>query len=184
MEKRETIVRLLRARTLNLYKVHGLCCSESVILVMNQGFGGGLAPEVAVRLGSGFCGGMGGDGVCGGLGGAMVALGLFLGPGSDAFPGKRKFRRLSRRLHDEFIARAGSSICGKLVQPFVADRRGRAENCVGLTGIGAELVCRIVLDVCPGLMDSCDFDFLSGQDGRLAVVRQRLMGRKSYAPHT
>jgi len=177
----ENLVRLVRDRALNLYEVHRLCCSEAVILVMNQGFSGGLDPELAVRLGSGFCGGMGGAGcTCGGLSGAILVLGLFLGPGTDGWPGKRRFRELTKRLHDEFARKGGSTCCRDLIKKFANDRRGRAKNCGNLTALGAELACRIVLEARPELSEECNLDFLSGRDSRLSVVLRKLMGRKSY----
>jgi len=181
MENRnEEIVALVRERTLNLYRVHRLCCSESVILVMNQAFSGGLSPEMAVRIGSGFCGGMGAGGTCGGLGGAMVVLGLFVGPGTSGWPGKKKFRLLCRQLYDGFAEVSGSSSCRELTHPFAGDRRSRAENCGNLIVLCAELVCRMVLIARPELAESCDFSFLKGREGRFEVILKKILGRKSY----
>ena len=173
----EELAELARGRAVNLYQAHRLCCSESVLVVMNQGFGGGLAPEVALRLGSGFCGGMDAGCLCGGLGGAVIALGLFLGPGTPAWPGKRRFRELTRRLHDRFREVQGTVCCRELVQPFAGNRRARSENCAGLTGTGACLACSFILEARPELADHADLAFLSGRDSRLSALIGRMLGR-------
>lgn len=173
----EELAELARGRAVNLYRAHRLCCSESVLVVMNQGFGGGLAPEVALRLGSGFCGGMSTGALCGGLSGAMIALGLFLGPGTPGWPGNRRFRELCRALHDRFRAIDGTVECRELIAPFARDRRGRAENCARLVGESAGLVCSFILEARPELADHADLAFLSGRDSRLSAFIGRLLGR-------
>jgi hypothetical protein len=55
----EDIIKLVHQRAENLYENHKLCCSESLLLVLNHGFNGGLSSEQAKQLGAGFCGGMG-----------------------------------------------------------------------------------------------------------------------------
>jgi len=177
----EELAELVRGRAVNLYEAHRLCCSEAVVLVMNQGFGGGLEPAAALRVASGFCGGMGAGCVCGGLGGAVIALGLFLGPGTEGWPGKRRFRELTRRLHDRFREVQGTVCCRELVQPFAGNRRARSKNCASLTGAGACLACSFILEARPELAASCDTAFLTGRDSRLSVIVGRLLGRKNPA---
>jgi hypothetical protein len=73
----EDIIKLVHQRAENLYENHKLCCSESLLLVLNHGFNGGLSSEQAKQLGAGgFCGGMGEAGcTCGALSGAIMGLG-------------------------------------------------------------------------------------------------------------
>ena len=76
----EEIVQLAVVRAGNLYKTHKLCCSESIMVMMNRGFAAGLSDQAAKQLGAGFCHGMGGAGCsCGALSGAVAMLGLLLG---------------------------------------------------------------------------------------------------------
>ena len=53
------LVHMFRQRAANLYENNKLCCSESLLHVLNHGFNGGLSAEQAKQLGAGFCGGMG-----------------------------------------------------------------------------------------------------------------------------
>src|SRR5210317_1202515 len=99
----EDIIKLVHQRAENLYKNYKLCCSESLLLVLNHGFNGGLTSEQAKQLGAGFCGGMGEAGcTCGALSGAIMGLGLLVGPHAKNGLGKKKFRTLSKKMHDRF----------------------------------------------------------------------------------
>ncbi|MBU0483318.1 MAG: C-GCAxxG-C-C family protein [Proteobacteria bacterium] len=173
----DEIAALVRQRTENFYEAHKLCCSESVALVLNQGLGGGLPPEVAVRLGSGFCGGMGDAGcTCGGLSGAVMILGLFLGPGQPGALSKKELRKTVKKMHDSFQDRAGSTCCRVLLEKVKHDRKNQRENCMGLTGLGAELATSILLEARPDLSGNLDLEFLRGHDSRLGCLVQKVLG--------
>ena len=99
-------ITLVGQRAENLYDAKKICCAEAVLLTLNETFDGGLSPEMAVRLGAGFCGGMGGAGcACGSLTGAEMTLGLFLAPNLPEGLSERKFRSVSKELHDRFKER-------------------------------------------------------------------------------
>ena len=86
---------LAREKAMNLYDAQRLCCSESVVLVCNEAFGGTLSEEEAIRLSSGFCGGIGGSGcTCGVLTGAILVFGFLSGtaPGSGVMPSAKPCR--------------------------------------------------------------------------------------------
>jgi C_GCAxxG_C_C family probable redox protein len=170
----ETLVCSIRERTENYYDSHGLCCSEAIIFVLNRGLGGGLADDVARRLGAGFCGGMGGnDGVCGALSGAVAALGLILGPGQRHSLPKAKMRQAAKRLHDTFLAALGATCCRDLIAPFNGDRPASKKNCQAITGFGAELCARLILELRPELTAKADLDFLQRRDTKVqAVIRK------------
>jgi hypothetical protein len=52
-----------------------------LLLMLNNGFNGGLSSQQMKQLGAGFCGGMGEAGcACGALSGAIMGLGLLVAP--------------------------------------------------------------------------------------------------------
>jgi C_GCAxxG_C_C family probable redox protein len=175
----EELARLAAGRAENLFQNHALSCSEAVLLVLNRGFGGGLSDETCLGLGSGFGGGIGNSGcVCGALSGAVMALGLFLGPGHAEGLGKKDFRRLAGDLHDRFRERSGSVCCRELIADFRSHRSQRRLFCQDLTGWIAEETARLILTGRQGLVAAADREFLAGRDSRLAVLLDRVIGGK------
>lgn len=177
------IVKLVGRRAENFYTAHNMCCSESIISVINQAFGSPLSAEHAVSLGSGFCGGMGGAGcTCGALNGAQAVLGLFLGPHAPQGFKRKKFDELSKLLHDRFQERFGATSCQILTEKVQNDRKAHKENCRTITGGGAELAAEIILEKLPGLAAEADMEFLRGHESKLTVLLQRFGGRRRQAP--
>ncbi len=165
-------------RAENYYVAHRLCCSEAVLLVLNQAFNGGLPPATAVSLGSGFCGGMGGAGsTCGALSGAEMALGIYLGPTQKGGVGNRAFRRLSKELHDRFGERFGSTSCRALTAHFSSGRKGQRQNCRVITGFGAQLATTILLEQRPKLGKRADIQFLIDSDSRFIALFKKIMAK-------
>jgi len=163
-------------RAENLYDAKKICCTEAVLLTLNEAFGGGLSPEMAVRLGAGFCGGMGGtDCSCGSLTGAEMALGLFLAPSLDEGLRERKFRAVSKELHDRFKERYAATCCRELLQ-FGKKKQGA--SCKDLTRGGAEIVTELLLAHRPGLAEEGDLEFLRRRDSKLVQLVKRLFGGK------
>lgn len=153
-------------RAANLYAAHRLCCSESVLVMMNQAFGGGLDPETARRLGTGFCHGMGGAGCsCGALTGGVMALSLLLGPKADHGLSRKEFDRVSRKMHDRFKERFRATCCRVLTKRFKDDPKGRRRNCLALTRGGAEMAVSLLLETCPELAGRADRRFLESRAG-------------------
>ena len=63
----EELAVIIRQRTFNLMSTGRMMCSEAVLSVLNQGLGGGLPPDVAMKVASGFPEGIGSSGcTCGG----------------------------------------------------------------------------------------------------------------------
>jgi len=171
----EALIQAIRQRTENYYDAHGLCCSEAILFVMNRGFGGGLSDDMVRRLGAGFCGGMGGgDGVCGALSGAIAALGLIVGPGKRHGLPKSRMRQAAKKLHDAFRVAFGSTVCHDLTAPHAASRRARLKNCQAITGLGAELCARIILEVRPKLACKVDLAFLNRRDTKTQAVIKKI----------
>ena len=171
----EDLVHTIRERTENYYDAHGLCCSEAIIYVINRGFGGGLADDTVRRLGSGFCGGMGGgDGACGALTGAIAALGLIIGPGQWHGLPKAKLRQAAKKLHESFSKALGSTVCHELTAPHADNRRASLKNCQAITGLGAELCAQVILEFRPKLALKADRAFLSRRDSKAQAVIQKI----------
>ena len=121
----------------------GYFCGESVLRVVNE-----LAPEplppAFMRLGTGFCEGMGGAGcTCGALAGAIMSMGLFAGRESLADPWEPSFFP-SGALHDKFRSAFKASCCRTIVRPFGGmEGEGRHAHCAVVTGAAAGWVVEI-----------------------------------------
>ena len=165
-EEAEALVQLAGDRAANFFDVHRLCCSESVIVMLNRGFGGGLPDEAALQLGAGFCQGMGGAGcTCGALSGAVAVLGVFLGPHGPAGFRKKKFQGVVREMHDRFRERFGATCCRVLSKKVKHDDKAHRANCLVLTRGGAEMAVRLLLQARPDLITKADRNFLTARDG-------------------
>jgi len=161
----EELVQLAVERAANFYDAHKLCCSESVIVTMNRGFGGGLSSEAALQLGAGFCHGMGGAGcACGALSGSVAAMGLLLGPHGKDGCRKKIFRALVREMHDRFRARFRATCCRVLSKKVKHDKQAHWANCLELTRGGSEIAARLLLAARPELVSKADRVFLAGTD--------------------
>lgn len=161
-EELDELVQLATDRVANLYSKHRLCCSESLLVVMNQAFRGGLSAEAALQLGSGFCHGMGGAcSTCGVLTGGVAGLGLFLGPHSKDGLRKKKFDKIVRRLQKQFREQNSSTSCRVLTENVKGNRKA---HCLDLTSGGAELAVRLLLEARPELIKNVDRDFLLSRD--------------------
>jgi len=161
----EELVQLAVERAANFYDAHKLCCSEAVIVTVNQGFGGGLSSEAALQLGAGFCHGMGGAGcTCGALSGSVAAMGLLIGPHGRDGCKKKKFRAMVREMHDRFRERFRATCCRVLSKKVKHDKKAHRANCLLLTRGGAEIAVRLLLEVRPDLVSRADRAFLAGRD--------------------
>lgn len=157
----ESVVLNVVDRVANCYQQHDLCCSESIMVVLNRTFGGGLSDRVALQMGSGFCHGLGGAGCsCGALTSGVTILSLFLGPHDEMGLNKKVFRHLVKRLHDDFRQKFGSTCCRVLTKKVRGDKKRHQENCLMLTRGGAELVLEQLLAHRPELFQEMDEEFL------------------------
>ena len=163
-------------RAENLYDAKKICCAEAVLLTLNETFAGGLPPEMAIRLGAGFCGGMGGAGCsCGALTGAEMALGLFLAPSLPEGLPQKQFRAVSKELHDRFKERYTATCCRKLLK---LGKEKQGASCKELTRGGGELVTELILSHRPELAGRGDTEFLRHRDSKLWQMVRRLFGGK------
>ena len=172
----EELVGIIRLRSQNLFGTHQLFCSEAVLYVLNQGLGGGLPPDAAIRIASGFSEGIGGAGcTCGAFSGAIMALGLFLGRQGINGRGSKKVQVRGKALHDLFRSKFGSTCCRVLTKKVRNDRKALYKLCTNHTGEAAELAARIILEARPDLVRQADWDFLSTQDSPLKAGLKRFL---------
>ncbi len=175
-ENTPRLIELVGQRAENIFTARGYCCSESVIVVINQAFRGDLSPELAVRLGSGFCHGMGGAGcTCGSLAGAEVAISLFLGPRQAGGMKTKEFEKVAKEMHDRFRARFAATCCRVLLKRR-KEKNGAA--CKELTVGGAEIAAGLILEQRPELAELADLDFLATRESRLGALGRKLLGRE------
>jgi C_GCAxxG_C_C family probable redox protein len=174
-QETETLVDLMRGKAENLYEARRFCCSESILLVVNNSFNGGLSEEAALGLADGFCGGMGGAGcVCGALSSSIMALGLVLSPHRRNGLSRSDFKDICKKMHDRFHERFGSTCCRVLVQDVIDDRKGRRRFCGNLTGAAAVLVGELLFEARPALRDTLDVAYLRGMDTKLGGLVKKL----------
>jgi len=129
----------------SLYGSNALCCSEAVLTVVNNEFGGGLSQELVIALSKGFCGGIGDAGcICGALTGAVMAQSLILGKGPQPADDKQ-VRKASKELHDRFTSLHGSACCRVLCE----DRDPNSESkgpCLDYVESAASICAHLLLE--------------------------------------
>ena len=166
---------LVENRAQNLFITRQLACGEAVLLVLNQGLGGGLSEGMAIRLASTLSDGFSGAGcLCGALGGGLLALGLFLGRSRPGGRDKYHAQQAARTLHDLFRGHFGSPCCRVLNNKIQKGSRGHFEHCKELTGVGARLAAQIILERRPELARRADLAYLVHIDSRLGSNLKRV----------
>lgn len=160
----EVLVRLIRDKAENLYLTRQFYCTESVLVTINRGLGGGLTDDQAIAVAAPFSIGLGGSGcMCGALAGGVLAAGLFVG---DKVPYRRRkdSRRAGAELHDDFKARFGGVCCRVLQKKRRAAGEDVFKGCARVTAEAAEMTARKLLALRPDLARSADRDFLESRD--------------------
>ena len=162
MSKKESLIKLIGECSMHHFDKRKYCCSESIMLVFTSVFPGSLSPDNAVRLGSGFCEGIGGAGcICGALGCSVMLLGFYLGSNQPGGVSSRKLRSLSEKMHNLFKNEFKSTCCRVLTKNVKHNRKAHHENCKKLTGTAAEILTEIVLTARPKLEKSANIEYLS-----------------------
>lgn len=93
----------------------GFCCSQAILSTYGPRFG--LDRETALKLATGFCGGMGRmAGMCGAVTAAFMVLGLKDGQSEVGDKeSKQKTTMLVREFARQFKARHGTTLCRELL---------------------------------------------------------------------
>ncbi|HTX52570.1 MAG TPA: C-GCAxxG-C-C family protein [Candidatus Baltobacteraceae bacterium] len=108
--------------------VDGLNCAERVFWTV-QALVNTTIPREAVRLLSGFGGGIGGcrDGVCGAVSGGVAALGLLHGRPNPPTGDREWAYVVSRDFVNQFRTAFGSTVCRDLVGDLLREASAEAE---------------------------------------------------------
>lgn len=173
-EGHEELIGLIGKRARNIFSTHQLMCAEAVLTSLNRGLGGGLPPELAIRMASGFGEGLSGSGcLCGAVSGAVLALGLFLGRNGPGFTNRRRIAEKTGLLHDLFKQKYGVTCCRMLTKNVEQGSREHLAQCAEITGAAAAMAASIILEEKPALSLGADLDYLKRRDSKLAGrVRQ------------
>ena len=159
------LLALIHQRVRNLFVTRHMMCSEAVLAVLNQALGGGLPPEVALRLTSALPEGIGGSGcTCGALTGGSLALGLFLGRATTGLGNGRRAMGAARELHDGFKNRFGATCCRVLIRHLKPGSRAHFAHCAENSGAAAAMAARLILDRRPELAEGADLDYLKQRE--------------------
>ena len=170
----DELVVIIRQRTFNLMSTGRMTCSEAVLSVLNQGLGGGLPPEVAMKVASGFTEGIGRSGcTCGALTGGVISLGLFLCQSDSNEVGRRDAVAASGRLHHDFKSQFGSTCCRILIQKGSLEFSNHFEACCDRGGWAAEHAARMILSERPELVSQADRQFLRRKESRIMVILKK-----------
>ncbi|MCX5883222.1 MAG: C-GCAxxG-C-C family protein [Deltaproteobacteria bacterium] len=148
MAEAEELPNIIRQRAFNLMSSGRMMCSEAVLSVLNQGLGGGLPPDLAMKVAAGFPEGLGGSGcTCGALTGGVISLGLFLSESASKPAGHGKAMATSGRLHHDFKSRFGSTCCRVLLKNGLPGSGPHFKDCCDRGGWAAEHAARMILRI-------------------------------------
>jgi C_GCAxxG_C_C family probable redox protein len=155
---------LIGERAQNLFLSRQMCCSEAVLVVLNNVLGGGLKDHQAIALAAPFAEGVDKTGcLCGALAGALLAVGLFLGSSNPV--GHRKSVQIaSGLLMKRFKLRFGASCCRILSKKDQGDSVPVFDRCAQQTAEAAAMAASMILDHRPELKNDADFDYLNTRD--------------------
>ena len=172
----EELAVIIRQRAFNLMSTGRMMCSEAVLSVLNQGLGGGLPPDVAMKVASGFPEGIGSSGcTCGALTGGVIALGLFLSQSDSNLAVRRKAMTESGRLQHDFKSHFGSTCCRVLIKNGSSEVPHHFQACCDRGGWAAEHAARMILAERPELATQADQAFLHRKDSRIAVMFKKIL---------
>jgi C_GCAxxG_C_C family probable redox protein len=184
-DKRARLVEQIGERAANLFRTRELWCSEAVLSVLNRSLGGDLPDDLALRLGAGLGEGIGGSGcTCGALTGGALAIGLFCGAAGTGLHRSRGARERSRRLHDWFKARYGSTCCRVLTKALVQGTEAHFNQCAEKVAGAAAMTAELILEMQPDRLARADWEYLNQKEGRLKArlkIVGDLLGRASNA---
>lgn len=171
----DELIRLIRIRTQNLFLTKQLMCAEAVLTVLNQGLGGDLPPETAIRLTSGLPEGLGGSGcTCGSLSGGVLSVGLFLGRDGPGFGNGKPAMSCAKELRDRFKKRFGATCCRVLTKELKPGSKDHFQQCSLRAGFAAETAARLILQKKPELIHRADDSYLKQHDTKFAAGLKKI----------
>ncbi len=128
-----------------------------------------------MRVGAGFCGGMGANDGCGALNGAIFVLGLLLTANENhSRRTNKKIRSASAELHNKFKKKFKYEKCADLTKAQKGNHQARLCNCQKITGISVELAARIIFQHHPELAAKADGEFLTVQESGVGILVKKV----------
>jgi C_GCAxxG_C_C family probable redox protein len=171
----EALITQIKERARSLYLTRQLLCTESIMVALNQGLGGGLSDAQALAMAAPFSVALGESGcMCGALSGAVMASGLFLGEQNPHYH-RREMRNSARELYDGFKAANGATCCSVISRKVKHDRKAHFQHCANLTAEAAESAARLILKKRPELATGADRGFLSRRESKIKSILLRLL---------
>ena len=117
---------------------NGYNCAEAILRAFRDGLHLPL-PDEALKIATGFGGGIGHTGcVCGALSASIMVLGLIHGR-SDSSQGRESAYAAAQEFHRRFEDNFGASCC-RALNPHPFDTKEHLRNCLKITGTTAELL--------------------------------------------
>lgn len=122
----------------------GYNCAEAMVLAFRDTLNLDVS-DTAVRMASGFGGGLGHAGcMCGALTGATMILGMLRGRATPA-ESREPIYTSAHDFHDLFKKKFGSTCC-RALNPHPFDSKDHLRNCLKITGGTAELLETYIAD--------------------------------------
>jgi C_GCAxxG_C_C family probable redox protein len=116
----------------------GFNCAEAVVRAFREILSPTMSDD-AVRMASGFGGGLGHAGcMCGALTGATMVLGMLQGRVSPR-ESREPVYASAHEFHDRFRAKFGATCC-RMLNPHPFDSKEHLRNCIKITGNTAGLL--------------------------------------------
>lgn len=100
----------------------GFNCAQSVLYALADNVG--LDAELALKISSGFAGGMRSGEVCGAVSGAIMAIGLKYGYSDGTYKDKKKYYTVVKKFQKEFKEKNNTILCRELLGIDLSIRNG------------------------------------------------------------
>ena len=97
-----------------------------------------------------------------------MRIGLLVRPHSRSVLSKKRFRGLSKKMHDRFHEKFSSTCCRVLIEPYDKDKKGRSQFCSNLTSVTASLAAELLLESNPELAKNARMDYLTSRDSKIS----------------
>ena len=176
----EQVAEMIGKRAENLFLSRRMLCTEAVLVALNEGLGGDLTVDMAVRLASGFPMGIGDKGcTCGALTGSVLALGLFINPEQPSAADRKNARDAAAEIHDYFKSRFGSTCCRVLTKKVKNDKKAHFRQCADMTADSAATAARQILEKRPELLDRINQEGLKNRDTRMGGLLKKVFRKYS-----
>lgn len=125
------------------HHIQGYNCSQAVVAVFCEELG--LEKDLAMKMASGFGGGMRCGEVCGAVTGALMTLGLQSGQAhAEDQETKQKMYKIVTQFQDQFKALNGTIICKELLGHDISTEEGI--KCIAQKGLSRSICDQMIQD--------------------------------------